>query len=204
MLDNTEFFKPSQLSRSLSVLEALRENNGLTQRILAQKTYMSEAMVNQYIKYLQTNGLLKLEAMNKKQFLYRLTPQGQEFRQNLLQQYCSEMVRIYTQLKDRIRYRLSELLESDQATICILGATEECEMVLSILKQETNANIAALVDKDPIKQGKDFFGHVVTPPEMLGYVDFEYLVLAYFSNQNSSRETIDSLKKHKNFKVLKI
>lgn len=201
---NTQFFKPSQLFRSLSILEAVSRDSGVTQKTLARETYMSEAMVNQYIRDLQTQGILELKSVNKKQFLYSLTRQGQELRLNLQDRYCSEMVQFLNKLKQRIRDSLSELIQKKSCPVALLGATEECELVLQILRQDTNSTIVALADPNPEKQGQNLQGKVIISPEKLSSVHFDYLVVASFNGQELTRSTTEHVPGNKEFKTLKI
>ena len=202
--NNTQFFKPSQLFRNLSILEAVSRDSGVTQKTLARETYMSEAMVNQYIRDLQTQGILELKSVNKKQFLYSLTRQGQELRLNLQDRYCSEMVQFLNKLKQRIRDSLSELIQKKSCPVALLGATEECELVLQILRQDTNATIVALADPNPEKQGQKLQGQVIISPEKLSSVHFDYLVLASFNRQDLTRSITEHVPGNKEFEILKI
>ena len=199
-MQNYSFFKPSKLSRNLAILQRLHENSYLTQKNLGEKVDMSSAMVNQYIKDLQELNLIFLESFNGKQYAYQLTEHGEKERKKLLANYREEILRFYSGLKSELQKKFEPI--SKTASKVLFGANDTCEVVLSILNQNFQNNILAVVDDNVEIQGQIFHGYTVSPPEILQYLNFEILIFASCVPNEESSQHIKSLQKDKNFQTL--
>jgi len=180
---NKEFLKPSREARILSILEQLSQDSGISQHDLGRRTRLSGAMVNQYLKDLHKKKYIRYEPSNGKKYRYVLTKKGENCRQASLSGYSSELVRLYTALKDTITQKLAGLARRNVSKLVLFGASETCEVVLSAIRYEP-FEVVAIADNDPVKQGTKFHGHHVVAPGLLKGLTFDAIVITSFGCQD--------------------
>jgi len=201
IINGRTYFKPSKEARVLSLLDSLAWDTGLSQQELGRRTHLSGAMANQYLKKMRNADFLRFEPVNGKSFRYVLTPEGEEERRRMFATYSSEIVCIYTALKDSIKKRMDVLREKGIRKISLFGASETCEVVLSAIG-DGPFQVVAVLDNDPEKHGKLFHGHVVSPPHVLETVFCQAVVVTSFGQQ---REIYEQLATYdKNFEVVRL
>ncbi|GAB7024337.1 winged helix-turn-helix transcriptional regulator [Salidesulfovibrio brasiliensis] len=183
LISEGAYFKPSKNTRILAILDALSLNSGLSQFELGRRLNLSGAMVNQYLKQMQSDGLVEFQPVNGKSYRYQLTETGETARRRMLADYSSETVRIYTTVKEFIQERLNPLEDSGKMRLVLFGASETCEVVLSTLL-ESRFQVVALVDNDSKKHGKLFHGYVVSSPVLLEQVECDAVVITSFGKQD--------------------
>ncbi|WP_027184697.1 winged helix-turn-helix domain-containing protein [Desulfovibrio inopinatus] len=180
LLNNKTFYRPSKEARILSILDSLADGENLSQQEIGKKTSLSSAMINQYLKELQTKNLIHYERINGKSYRYILTPQGEKKRRQMFSVYSSETVQMYSALKEIVLKKLSSLRERDITKVVLFGASETCEIVLSAIKTAQTFDIVALADNTPQKHGKLLNGHVISPPEILDSVTCQAIIVTSF------------------------
>ncbi|MBZ2172010.1 winged helix-turn-helix transcriptional regulator [Nitratidesulfovibrio sp. SRB-5] len=197
-----DYIRPSKKLRLLSVVQALTENERLSQTQLARFSRTSSAMVNQYLAELHREGMVQFAPVNRKSFAYRLTDKGQEARRHMMEQYCAEMVRGFASIKELVRRRLEPLAEgrAPDAPPCpaplhlaLFGAAETGEVVLAAL-EGTPFAVTLVVDNDTAKHGTPFHGHTVQPPAALlaapGQLAVDAVVVASFAHQRTIQQQL--------------
>ncbi|NHZ46876.1 winged helix-turn-helix transcriptional regulator [Nitratidesulfovibrio liaohensis] len=197
-----DYIRPSKKLRLLSVVQALTENERLSQTQLARFSRTSSAMVNQYLAELHREGMVQFAPVNRKSFAYRLTDKGQEARRNMMEQYCAEMVRGFASIKELVRRRLEPLAErrahgaplhTASLRIALFGAAETGEVVLAAL-EGTPFEVALVVDNDAAKHGTPFHGHTVQPPAALlaapGQLAVDAVVVSSFAHQRTIQQQL--------------
>ncbi|MFV0349099.1 MAG: winged helix-turn-helix transcriptional regulator [Halodesulfovibrio sp.] len=177
-----DFIKPTKKLRMLALLQALSENSRLSQSRLGKFSHTSSAMVHQYLSDMQKAGQIEYQPVDKKSFMYSLTEKGSADRRELMDSYCSEMVRAYASIKGLIRRRLEPLMERGIRRVALFGAAETCELVLTVL-QGSHFEIAGILDNAPHKQGKEFHDHIIQSPAALADLDVEAIVITSFAQQ---------------------
>jgi DNA-binding MarR family transcriptional regulator len=186
------YLKPSKSTRVLAILDALSRDSNLSQFELGRQLNLSGAMINQYLKQLQTGGLVEFLPVNGKSYRYALTDRGRQSRREMFSDYSSETVRLYSTIKEFVLAKLSGLRDSGKKRLGLFGASETCEVVLSALK-DSDFQIVVLLDNDTRKQGQIFHGHVVSAPRVLDQVSCDAVVITSFGKQ---AEIFEQLKPH--------
>lgn len=202
-----DYIRPSKKLRLLSVVQALTENERLSQTQLARFSRTSSAMVNQYLAELHREGMVQFAPVNRKSFAYRLTDKGQEARRHMMEQYCAEMVRGFASIKELVRRRLEPLAEGrapdappcpapqriEPLRLALFGAAETGEVVLAAL-EGTPFAVTLVVDNDTAKHGTPFHGHTVQPPAALlaapGQLAVDAVVVASFAHQRTIQQQL--------------
>lgn len=196
------YLKPSKSTRVLAILDALTRDSSLSQFELGRQLNLSGAMVNQYLKQLQAEGLIEFLPVNGKSYSYSLTEQGQESRRQMFSAYSSETVRLYSTIKDFVLDKLSSLDKENKRKLALFGASETCEVVLSALR-DTDFQIMLLLDNDSAKQGQLFNGHVVSAPHVLDQVDCDAVVITSFGKQNEIYQQLKPYSDKRGFEIVR-
>lgn len=202
LISEGNYLKPSKNTRILAMLDALSIDCGLSQFELGKRLSLSGAMVNQYLRQMQADGLVEYEPVNGKSYRYQLTERGVARRRRMLADYSSETVRIYTTVKEFIRERLSPLSEAGLLRLALFGASETCEVVLSTL-QDSPFKVVALVDNNSNKYGQLFHGYVVSSPVLMEQLDFDAVVITSFGRQDEIYAQVEPLARKKGIDIVR-
>ncbi len=203
LLTEKQFFKPSRDGRVLAILDYLHRDSGLSQNRLGQRTHLSGAMINQYLRGLQDEHLINFQPVNGKSYRYTLTSQGEQTRRSMFSAYASETVHIYTALKNLVLEKLKHLSKKDPSNLVLFGAAETCEVVLTALR-DTDVRIVAIVDNDSKKHGEIFHGHVISPPEVLNSIHCQAVVITSFGKQDEIYAQLEPIAQKKGLEIVRL
>jgi len=197
------FLKPSQDKQTLSLLETLSEDSTLSQSALGERTGLSVASVNKYLRDMQLQGLVEKRPVNAKSFEYVLTRPGHDLRRELLDEYCAEVVRGYTALKALVQSKLERLEEAGRQSLILWGASETCEVALSAIRG-TGLTVLALVDSNPAKHGTLLAGHVILPPAVLRDLKCDAVVITSFGKGGDIHAQLKPLAQANGLEVVRL
>jgi len=203
LISNGQYLKPSKSTRVLAILDSLAHNSGLSQFEMGRRLRLSGAMINQYLKQLQEEGLVQFLPVNGKSFRYILTPEGERHRRHMFTDYSSETIQLYTSVKNFILDKLTPLRAKGQTRMALFGASETCEVVLSALR-ESDFLIAAIVDNDTAKHGQIFHGHVISSPLVLEQLPVRAVVITSFGKQDEIYAQLEPLSRRKGFEIMRL
>lgn len=201
IIHDREYIKPTRIARELSILENLAANSELSQSELGQASFLSGAMINQYLRRMNEQGLIRYVPANGKTFHYQLTEKGEDLRRSMFAAYSSELVRLYSSLKRIIKEKLAGQLRDGRARVALYGASETCEVAMSAL-HETPFEVVAVVDGDPLKHGKKFHGQIISPPEILEVIVCDAVIITTFAHQEEIIQRIEPLARRKNMEIV--
>lgn len=161
-----DFVKPSRRLRTLAILEAIAGHERLNQSRIGHLAGMSGAMVNQYLKVMQADGLVTYTPIDAKSFKYSLTATGEATRRRYLGDYLAEVVRAYSGLKRMVTEKMAGLVDAGVTSMALWGASETGEVVLAALA-DAAISVTLVVDSDPARHGQILGTHTIHPPEAL-------------------------------------
>ena len=196
------YLKPSKNSRVLAILDTLSRDSSISQFELGRQLNLSGAMVNQYLKQLQSDGLVEFFPVNGKSYRYTLTNEGEQSRRKMFSDYSSETVRLYSTIKDFVLDKLQILDVEGKRRLALFGASETCEVVLSALR-DSRFQVVTLLDNDSAKQGQIFNGHVVSAPHVLDQVDCDAVVITSFGKQGEIYEQLKPYSEKRGFQIVR-
>lgn len=197
------FLRPSTDHRTLSLLETLAEDSAVSQSTLGERTGLSAAMVNKYLRDLQHQGLIEKRPLNAKCYEYVLTRAGHGQRRELLGQYCAEVVRSYTALKTLVRGKLARLEQTGKRRLVLWGASETCEVALSAIR-ETSLTVLALVDSNPAKHGTLLAGLPILPPAILPSMQCDAVIITSFGKSGDIHAQLKPLAEAHDLEVVRL
>ena len=196
-----QYYAPSKGAWVLAILDALSRDPELSQRDLAKRLDISGAVVNQHLRELHARNLILFEARNRKSYRYVLTAEGERMRLEMASGCSSEAIHIYTALKEYVRDRLQELQKRGIDKIVLFGASETCEVALSVLSGMP-LKVMALVDNDAAKHGTLFHGYVVSSPRILEAVDCQAVLITSFGRQGEIYAQLELLDRARGLEVV--
>lgn len=203
IIQDREYVKPSKVARVLSILQALSMDCDLSQQELGHRSGLSGAMINQYLREMAAEGLLRYVPANGKSFRYLLTEQGEVMRRRMFATYSSELVRVYSSLKQSILNKLSALERKGVRKVVLFGASETCEVVLSALRH-SSFEVVAVVDNDPEKHGKIFHGQVIASPRILDDLHCQAVIITTFGHQDEICCQISALSLNTGMEIVRL
>lgn len=203
IINQRKFFKPTKVAHELAILECLSINSSLSQQELGNKTFLSGAMINQYLRNMRDAGLIQFVVHNKKTFRYELTTEGRQRHQAMWNSYSAELIQLYAAMKDNIRKRLAELLKRKKTRIILYGANNVAEIIFAALS-ETSFEVIALVDDDPQKHGRMFQRHIISHPGVIKSVNAHAILVTASSHQEDICASITLLTKLRSMEVVTI
>jgi DNA-binding MarR family transcriptional regulator len=181
-LIESTFHTPAIKLRRLSVLLAIHDSPRLSQHKIAQLTDLSSSMVNNYMKKLQKEGLVKATGETNRTQRYHLTATGQKELFGLILDYSAEIIRLYSAAKKHVAERLHRFQLEGIRSIALFGAAETAEVVHAALK-DTPLVVKGIVDSSPGKQGSRFNGFLVQPPDSLRSMEADAVLITSFARQ---------------------
>jgi len=203
IIHDREYIKPSRVARVLSLLEALASDSGLSQQELGQRSFLSGAMVNQYLREMQQQGLIRFVPENSKSYRYVLTEKGEAERRNMFSSYSSELVRLYSSLKKVLVDKLRGLQQKGIRKVALFGASETCEVALSALNG-SSFEVVTVVDNDPEKHGKLFHGQIICSPAVLENAHCQAIIVTSFGFQDEICDQVASVAKRKGMEIIRL
>lgn len=188
----SKYLTPTKHCRRLSVLLTVHNKPQVSQHQIAKKTNLSSSMVNNYIKCFKEEGVITVSGNTNRTQSYHLTASGKnELRESLLA-YSSEIVQLYSAVKEEITQILGDFFEEGIRTLVLFGVAETAEVVYAAIK-ESALVVIGVIDSDPEKQGKPFNGLIVQEPERLEQINPDAVVITSFGKQEEIHERIRQL-----------
>ncbi|MBI4774546.1 MAG: winged helix-turn-helix transcriptional regulator [Deltaproteobacteria bacterium] len=188
----SKFLLPTKQFRELFILACLNENPSMSQHILAERVHLSSTMVNNYIRRLADEGLIRVEGHTNRSMRYSLTPKGYNRLSKLFIDYSVDIVRLYIATKHELVHKLMSLPREGVRRVVLFGAGETCEIVFAALK-EMPVQVVGIVDNDPEKQGKRFFGIPVEGREAVPAIQPDCVLITSYARQDEIFEEIRHL-----------
>lgn len=132
--------------RDLQTLEAIAENDRITQRRLSTKLGIALGLTNLYLKRLVLKGYVKCLSVQSNRIRYLITPKGIAEKARLTYEFMDYSLFLYGQARRHLRQVLEPLAGGDRKRAAIYGSGEAAELAyMSIL--EMGLELVAVFDK---------------------------------------------------------
>ena len=165
-------------------------SNGIfhSQRKISRQLGISAGLANSYIKRCLKKGLIKLQTVPKKRYIYYLTPKGFIEKSKLTAEYLSSSFSLYRNMREDCLKILTKCKKKNNK-IFLYSASELSEVFILTAK-EINLEFYGIVI--PNSNLKNFFDIKVFPKVPKNSVKFETIILC---DIESSYDTFLKLKK---------
>ena len=131
---------------TLAVLNAVHENDKVTQRSLAQEVGVALGLANAYLKRCVKKGLVKVQQAPANRYLYYLTPKGFAEKSRLTAEYLSHSLHVFRRARAEYAQALAicEARGWRRAALFGVGDLAEVAMLSAI---GTKVELVAIVDR---------------------------------------------------------
>jgi DNA-binding Lrp family transcriptional regulator len=163
-----------EAQRDLRLLEAVAENERITQRGLADHLGIALGLANVYVKRLVRKGHIKCINIQSNRILYLITPKGIAEKTRLTYEYMEYSLHLYGQVRVHLRGVLQPLALDGHKRIAIYGTGEAAELAYLSVK-EAGLDLAAIFGD---AGGGTFLGMPVRDIRDHGQVPYDLLVVA--------------------------
>lgn len=160
--------------RDLEMLEALAQNDRMTQRSLALRMGIAVGLANLYLKRLVRKGYIKCVGVRRNRLRYLLTPNGIAEKTRLTYEYMEHSLGLYRDARQHLRTVLRPLAADRGHRIAIYGTGEAAELAYLSLRE---FGIEPVVIFD-LTGAKTFLGMSVVPIAEQRHFSYDLLILA--------------------------
>jgi DNA-binding MarR family transcriptional regulator len=164
--------------RNLQALEAIAEDDHITQRTLASKLDIALGLANLYLKRLIRKGYIKCVNVQSNRVRYLLTPTGITEKTRLTYAFMEYSLRVFREGRNHLKWMLKPYVARENSRIAIFGTGEAAELVYLCLR-ELGLEPAAVFDSSG---NAVFFQFSVRSPAEIMSIDFDALIVATFSD----------------------
>ena len=162
----------------LAVMDALADEEQVTQRELSRRTGLNLKKVNYCLHKLLEKGHVKFQRVvnnpDKRAYLYILTPAGFKAKSHLTYRFLKFTLDFYNQVEVKLRHCLRDMAAAGVRTIVLCGASEAAKIVLGLV-DGNGIEVVGIVDDG---FGEDRFDGVsVLHGEDLGELEWDGLLI---------------------------
>lgn len=137
---------------TLGVLDAVHENEKVTQRSVARDLGIALGLANAYLKRCVRKGLIKVNQAPANRYLYYLTPKGFSEKSRLTAEYLSSSMTFFRRAKGQCDSMLKQCADAGWTRIGLLGAGEIAEIAI-LCNAEYKLDLT-VYDPDAEKDGR--------------------------------------------------
>jgi hypothetical protein len=164
----------SAARRDLEALEAIAENDRITQRRLSTRLGIALGLTNLYMRRLIHKGYVKCVGVKPNRLRYLLTPTGIAEKTRLSYEFMDYSLHLYGQVRQHLRQVLEPLAAGNRRRIAVFGSGEAAELAyLSIL--ELGLEPVGVFGGEP---GGAFLGRPVSDVGSANEAAFDVLIVA--------------------------
>jgi DNA-binding MarR family transcriptional regulator len=164
--------------RELKVLEAITEDERMTQRGLATRLGIALGLTNLYLKRLVRKGYIKCVNVQSNRVLYLITPKGIAEKTRLTYEFLDYSLKVYREGRRHLKTMLEPYAQQASARIAIYGTGEAAELAYLCLKELGLEPVAVFADAP----GPAFFGTPVEPIAACAKQPFDAVIVAMLEN----------------------
>lgn len=153
---------------TLGILNAVHENERITQRFVAQDLGIALGLANAYLKRCAKKGLIKVSQAPANRYAYYLTPQGFAEKSRLTAEYLSDSFRFFRSARSQCTEALRFAGQRGWNRVALFGASELAE--IACLCEAPDVEIVTVIDPT---RDQSSFAHLpmVGSVEAVGEVD---------------------------------
>ncbi|MBO22440.1 MAG: MarR family transcriptional regulator [Rhodospirillaceae bacterium] len=170
---------------TLGILNAIHENERITQRTVAQDLGIALGLANSYLKRCVKKGLVKVSQAPANRYAYYLTPQGFSEKSRLTAEYLSDSFRFFRDARSQCTEALQEAQRRGWGRIALFGASELAEV--ASLCEAPDVEIIAVVDPDSAQAS---FAHLRVVRNLAEAGDIDALILTALAGPQEAYEML--------------
>jgi len=171
---------------TLGVLNAVHEDEHVTQRRIASDVGIALGLANAYLKRCAKKGLIKVQQIPANRYAYYLTPQGFAEKSRLTRDYLSQGFQFFRIARSQCRHIFMNCQQRGQTRLVLHGLTDLAEIAV-LCAADFDIELVAIID--PATQLSDYSGIPVCA-ELEKAPDFDGLVITDLGNPQMAFDQI--------------
>ena len=180
---NLQFLKPTAPLRKMLLLSELNRRPRASQRALAAYAGISVSVANEYLGSFLEAGLATRSSLNRRDFSYLLTQEGNAHLTEQVLRYLREVLILSNSARSEIAMYLEDLLrDKGVKRLAIYPAGEVAESILHAL-EDVNVEVTGIVDDDAGRHGMKVQGLDVLAPENLASLSIDGVLVATYQHR---------------------
>jgi DNA-binding MarR family transcriptional regulator len=172
--------------RELAVLEAIEQDEQITQRSLASSLGIALGLANLYLKRLVRKGYIKCVNVRSNRLLYLITPNGIVEKSRLTYEFIDYSLDLYRGVRQNLKAVLEPLVNAGLTKIAIHGTGEAAELAYLSLREQ-GIEPVAIVD---VVSGGRFLGMTIQSTEDLVATNYDRIIVASLDNGEMIRDEL--------------
>ncbi len=141
---------------TLGLLQAVHENDSLTQRSAAHDLGIALGLANAYLKRCVKKGLIKVQQVPPNRYAYYLTPQGFAEKSRLTAEYLSYSFSVFRRARADCEALFEDCVRRERHRVALCGASDVAEIAI-LCAREFPVEIVGLVDRAYREAGENRF-----------------------------------------------
>ena len=134
----------------LAVMDALADQEQVTQRELSRRTGLNLKKVNYCLHKLLEKGHVKFQRVvnnpDKRAYLYILTPAGLKAKSHLTYRFLKFTLDFYNQVETKLKQSLRDMAVAGVERVVLCGASEVAKIVLEQVKEDGSIEVIGVFD----------------------------------------------------------
>lgn len=167
--------------RDLTVLDAVQQDQRITQRSLSAKLGIALGLTNIYLKRLIRKGYIKCVNVQSNRFLYLITLQGIAEKTRLTYEFMDYSLHLYRDVRQHLSEVLRPCREGGAQRIAVFGTGEAAELAYLSLKEHGLEPVAIFAQES----GGTFLAMPVRGIDECSQVVFDRLIVATLDKPDS-------------------
>lgn len=177
--------KADEAEITLGILNAVHQNERITQRSVAQELGIALGLANAYLKRCAKKGLIKVSQAPANRYAYYLTPQGFAEKGRLTAEYLSDSFRFFRSARSQCTEALHVAGQRGWTRIALYGTSELAEV--ASLCEASNVEIVAIVDPH---YGHASFAQFPVVPTIKGAGNIDALLLTTLTDPQAAYDLL--------------
>lgn len=164
----------TEARRNLQALEAIDQNDRITQRTLAGQLGIALGLTNLYLKRLVRKGYVKCVNIRSNRLRYLLMPKGIAEKTRLTYEFMEYSLLLYRQVRSHLPTTLAPYVVGHRRRVAVYGTGEAAELA-SLSLTELGLQLVAVFDGQGTGR---FFGQPIRHIDTHRQVAFDLLLVA--------------------------
>ena len=169
---------------TLGLLNAVHDNNTITQRSMASDLGIALGLANAYLKRCIRKGFIKVQQIPSNRYSYYLTPQGFAEKTRLTADYLTYSFTFFRRAREQCADTLHECEKKGWLRIALAGASDLAE-ILTLCANDTDIQIVGIIDADT--KHTRFAGL----PVIASHKDIDQLTAIVLTDVNNPQDSFD-------------
>ena len=177
--------KPDDAEITLGILNAVHENERITQRSVAQELGIALGLANAYLKRCAKKGLIKVSQAPANRYAYYLTPQGFAEKSRLTAEYLSDSFQFFRNARSQCSEALQYASHRNWNRVALFGTSDLAEV--ATLCDVAGVEILGIVD--PSYSGTTF-ANLPVVASVSSLDDLDALMLTALADPQTAYDTL--------------